>query len=183
MAHDVVMTGEAPGSLQTRDGGPDVSKPVPVPDGASGTPQAAAKGNGAAGEVGPKRRRGGRAKGSPKVPGSGRRKGAPNALGKDARQWLAANSNYLEVIARTCAGKAIRMAGPTGKQVWRYPDWADRRWAIELVARKLIPDVTASEISGPDGAPLVEPTRCDELYSTTEAARRIAFILAKATQD
>ncbi len=115
------------------------------------------------------------------MPGSGRRKGSPNALGKVARQWLAANSNYLDVIARTCAGKAVRMAGPTGKQVWRYPDWADRRWAIELVARKLIPDVSASEISGPDGAPLVEPTRC--MYSTTEAARRIAFILAKATQD
>ena len=62
--------------------------------------------------------------------------------------------------------------------MWRYPDWADRRWAIELVARKLIPDVSASEISGPDGGAI----EVNDL-SLTEVARRIAFVLAKASQD
>ncbi len=140
MADDVAIDGrgdaeiamadsEATGSPQTSEDGPD------VPDGVPGTPQVAATANGAAGEVRPAKRKGGRKPGSPKVPGSGRRKGAPNAIGRDARQWLAANSNYLDVIARTCAGRAVKMAGPTGKSVWRYPDWADRRWALELVAR------------------------------------------------
>ena len=49
---------EAPGLPQTSEGAP-------------GTPQAAAKVNGAAGEVGPAMRKGSRAKGSAKVPGSG----------------------------------------------------------------------------------------------------------------
>ncbi len=68
MADDVAMTGEetrriavvdseAPGSLQTSEDGPDVSKPVLVPDGESGTLQVPPKANGAAGEVGPKRRK------------------------------------------------------------------------------------------------------------------------------
>ena len=183
MVDDVAMTGEetrsiavadseAPGSLQTRE------DDLGAPDGAPGTPQTAAKANGAAREAGPAKRKGGRAKGSPKVPGSGRRKGAPNALGKVARQWLAANSNYLDVIARTCAGKPVKMAGPTGKQVWRYPDWADRRWAIELVARKLNPDVSASEISGPDGEPVAITD--GEPLDIREIARRLALIFSQA---
>ncbi len=131
-------------------------------------------GTGAA-ESAPPKSKGGRRKGMPKVPGSGRRKGATNALGKEARQWLAQNSNYLEVIARTCAGKAVRMAGPTGKQGWHYPDWADRKWAAELVARKLVPDVSAAEISGPDGGPIQQQTEI------LEASQRVLVAMSAAS--
>ena len=134
-------------------------------------------GTGAA-ESAPPKSKGGRRKGMPKVPGSGRRKGATNALGKEARQWLAQNSNYLEVIARTCAGKAVRMAGPTGKQGWHYPDWADRKWAAELVARKLVPDVSAAEISGPDGGVIQSQHLIHEA-----SARVVAAMSAASSAD
>ena len=65
------------------------------------------------------------------------------------------------------------------KKSWCYPTLAQRVQAGETLLRKLLPDLKATELSGPDGAPLIEPSHYDELMSTTEAAQRIAFILAK----
>ena len=120
------------------------------------------------------RRKPGRAPGSPKVAGSGRRRGVPNAMGREARVYLAAESGYLDMIARVCSGKAVRMSGPTGKKTWYYPDWDDRKWAIELVASKCVPTMSAAEVSGPDGEPLNPPPLPEK-----EVARRLAYLLTK----
>lgn len=141
----------------------------------------AAPGNGADGEP-VLNRKPGRPKGSPKVPGSGRRKGKPNALGRAAREYLAAESGYLDMIARVCAGKAVRMSGPTGKKSWYHPDWADRKWAVELVSSKCIPTMSAAEVTGADGEPLFEPTRRGKLSDTMEAAININFALRKGEE-
>ena len=135
-------------------------------------------GNGADAAPAP-RRKPGRAPGSPKVPGSGRRKGVPNAMGREARVYLAAESGYLDMIARVCSGKPIRMSGPTGRKTWYHPDWQDRKWAIELVASKCVPTMSAAEVSGPDGESLVPA-----MYSMPdkEIARRCALILTLADE-
>ena len=44
-----------------------------------------------------------------------------------------------------------------------------------------MPDLKATELSGPDGEPLIEPTRREELWSAMETARRFAFVLASGT--
>ena len=138
--------------------------------------KAAKAGNGTDDAPAP-RRAPGRAPGSPKVPGSGRRKGVPSAMGKEARLFLAAHSGYLDTICRVCAGKAVKMSGPTGKKVWFHPEWKDRRWAIELVASKLLPTMAASELSGPEGERLL-PTNL--AMTDKELARRVALILTQA---
>ena len=160
--------------------GADVSMmmPTPLPTHAPAS-KGPPPGNGAAGEPVPVKSKPGRPKGSPKVPGSGRRKGKPNALGRAAREYLAAESGYLDMIAKVCAGKAVRMAGPTGKKTWHYPDWADRKWAVELVSSKCIPTMSAAEVTGADGKPLFEETRREKLLGTMEQARRVAYLLAK----
>jgi hypothetical protein len=94
----------------------------------------------------------GRPKGYPKT--GGRRKGADSAIGKEGREWLAKNSKALDVLARVASGKAVRIAGPTGKKLWHYPDWEDRKWAVEQILPRLVPALSAAEFSGPDGGPL-----------------------------
>ena len=94
----------------------------------------------------------GRPKGYPKT--GGRQKGADTAIGKEGRQWLAKNSKALDVLARVASGKPVRIAGPTGKKLWHYPSWSDQKWACELLLPRLVPTLTAAEISGPDGAPI-----------------------------
>ncbi len=186
MAHDVTMTGEAQGSPHTREEGPDVSVPVLVPDGESGTHQAAAKANGAAGEVRPAKRKGGRKPGMPKVPGSGLQKGQRKTFNRDLKELILSRGRPVDLLCNVSRGLKIRVgpqAGP-GEPTYVYPDLQTRLYAARTLLAKVLPDVKAIEVGGiEDGAPLVEPTRCYELYSTTEAARRIAFILAKATQD
>ena len=104
-------------------------------------------------ESAPKKNKGGRPKGYPKT--GGRKKTPRGSTGKEARLYLAENSGYLEVLCRTCAGKPIRIAGPTGKEpVWHYPDWRDRRWAAQLVAKKSFPELQVTQLSGPEDGPI-----------------------------
>ena len=49
--------------------------------------------------------------------------------------------------------------------------------AIKLLYRAVIPELRGEVLTGEDGAPLIEPTRRDELYSSMELARRTAFML------
>ena len=48
-----------------------------------------------------------------------------------------------------------------------------------MLYKAVIPELRGEVLTGEDGAPLVEPTRRDELFSTMEVARRIGFALAK----
>ena len=68
--------------------------------------------------------KGGRPRGFGKVPGSGRRKGVPNKLGVAAREYLAANSNYLKTICDLAKGKPIKFAAKRGhKPKYHEPAW------------------------------------------------------------
>ena len=146
---------------------PTNSPAVETPGGPNGRSPSAAK------------KRIGRPPGSPKVPGSGRKKRAlaprtpPSRIGKSARIELAEKSNYLDFICKVAQGKPIRMRGPTGKQGQFYhPSFADRKWAVELVVNKLVPTVTATELSGADGSPIqIEAGRIDNF----DIARRLLY--------
>ena len=113
----------------------------------------------------------GKPKGLPKT--GGRVKNKPSKMGREAREYLAKHSNYLEIISRICAGKSVKMSGPTGKQRWFHPEWADRRWALEIAVSKLLPTMAASELSGPDQEPLIPQV------SERETARRLAWLLTR----
>ncbi len=49
--------------------------------------------------------------------------------------------------------------------------------AIKMLYRAVIPELRGEVLTGEDGAPLIEPSRRDELYSSMELARRTAFML------
>ncbi len=48
-----------------------------------------------------------------------------------------------------------------------------------MLYKAVIPELRGEVLTGEDGAPLIEPTRYDELYSIVEVARRVAFVMAK----
>jgi hypothetical protein len=97
----------------------------------------------------------GRPKGTPKT--GGRVKGSPKSYSApEVRQALLQRSNAIEVLADICAGKKLYVAAPTlgNKPDWTYPTMKERLHALELVLKKVVPDLQASEISGPNGADL-----------------------------
>ena len=103
------------------------------------------------------KRRPGPPKGTPKIPGSGngavQRKGLPK-IGKEAREWLAARSNVLDLYARVVAGKRIRVMGPTGKQMWYTPTWAERKAMASEVLARTVPALGQTQLTGEDGGPV-----------------------------
>ena len=169
---------EAPGSSLASEDDLGAPKSVPVPDGAPGTPQAAGKANGAAGEV-PRavKRKGGRPRGLGKVPGSGRRKTLPEPTGRAGREYLAKHSGCLDLLCRILSGKAIRMSGPTGKKLWYYPTIDDVRWAAGLAFPRLVPALIAQELSGPEGEPIAITDA--QPLDMRETARRLALIFTR----
>ncbi len=110
--------------------------------------------------------------------GSGRRKVLPGLSGKAAREYLAKHSNVLEIYCRVTRGQAIKLSGPTGKQKWHYPTWDDVRWVCERLDRKLIPDLTATQLTGEDGGPI--ETTGTLIRDDRELGRRLALALNRA---
>jgi hypothetical protein len=83
------------------------------------------------------------------------------------------------------SGKRMVCAGEPGDQArtWAYPTIEQRIKAGETLLRKLLPDLKATELTGAEGAPLIlPPTRREELVSSAELARRMAFLLAKGAE-
>ena len=116
------------------------------------------------------------------MPGSGRKKGVPNKLGREAREYLAANSDYLKTICALAKGKAIKFAAKRGhKPTWHQPDWPDVKWALETIVNKLVPTVAAAEITGADGERLLPESFADK--SELDTARAVAFLLNKAAHN
>ncbi len=123
----------------------------------------------------------GRPKELGKVPGSGRAKGTPNRSTVQTRDRIQELADPIQFLADVMAGKRMVAAGEPGdmKKTWCYPTLAQRVQAGETLLRKMLPDLKATELTGKDGAPLIEPpTRRGELYSTIDLARRMAFVLA-----
>ncbi len=63
------------------------------------------------------------------------------------------------------AGKRMVAAGEPGdmKKTWCYPTLAQRVQASEMLLRKLLPDLKATELTGKDGAPLTTSSACSGL--------------------
>jgi len=139
-------------------------------DGASAA-QRAPKGTGA-----PRKR--GRPKGTPKT--GGRRAGVKNWSHPEIRDALLGRSGAIEVLADICAGKQQLVSGPTGKAAWIYPTMSERLRALDLVLRKVVPDLQATALSGPDGAPLFpNGPPADPL----DVARAVLSVLRTAAPD
>ena len=111
------------------------------------------------------KRKPGRPKGSKKWPGSGRQKGTVNKTTAELRRYIHRNANPVGQVCKIAKGKV-------------EIDGLSQADAIRMLYRAVIPELRGEVLTGEDGAPLIEQTRCDELYGTVETARRIAFVLA-----
>lgn len=110
------------------------------------------------------RRRPGRPKGSPKPEGSGRQPGTPNRVGKEARE-----------LAAKYTPKAFKRLG----ELAQHPDPKVAVLAIQqILDRRFGKPLAATEISGPDGTPLIPAREMSDL----ELASSVAFALALGAQ-
>ncbi len=105
---------------------------------------------------GPKRGPG-RPRGRGKVPGSGRKKGTCN---KDRTATVERIQKLADPIGFLCdVVRGIRMSGAAipGDQTktWWVPSGPERISAAQTLARKIMPDQKAVEVTGPVGEPLV----------------------------
>ena len=116
-------------------------------------------------EVPNAKRKPGRPKGSTKWPGSGRKKGTVNKSTAELRRYIHRNANPVAQVCKIAKGKVAI-------------DGLSQADAIKMLYRAVIPELRGEVLTGEDGAPLIEPTRRDELFSKVELARRMAFVLA-----
>lgn len=106
------------------------------------------------------RRRPGRPRGLPKPEGSGRQPGTPNRVGKEAREL---------------AAKYTPMAFKRLGELAKHPDPKVAVLAIQqILDRRFGKPISPSEISGPDGAPLVPASP----MTNFELANLVCFALA-----
>ncbi len=172
--------GKAPGTPPVPVVAPDSDRePVATPERSGGALGALQDGGASApAPAAPAKRGPGKPKGLPKS--GGRVKGTPNRCTVQTRDRIQELADPIAFLADVMAGKRMTAAGEPGdmKKTWCYPTLAQRVQASETLLRKLLPDLKATELTGKDGAPLIEPTRRDELYSTMELARRTAYLLA-----
>lgn len=123
----------------------------------------------------PKRKRG-RPKGLGKVPGSGRQKATKNWTHPEIRDVLLERSNAIEVLADIVAGRQLQVSGPTGKEYWARPTMQERLRATELLLKKILPDLQATELTGAGGSPLLPEREQDP----RQIARAILATLGEA---
>ncbi len=114
----------------------------------------------------------GRPKGQPKT--GGKVAGRPNLMSPEFREWLAAKARPFELLAAVCAGEEIDDGG-----VKRKPTLAERMRASETLGRKLVPDLSAASLSGPNGGPLEVGTP----LSSMELSRRLLSAIHSAAGD
>src|SRR5262252_8364406 len=103
----------------------------------------------------PEKRGPGRPKGLGRVPGSGRKPGTPNRTTAELRQQITA-ARPVEFLIKVAEGRRVRIgpqAGP-GLPTYAYPSLEQRLRAAELLMKKILPDLTAAEVTGPGGGPL-----------------------------
>ena len=123
------------------------------------------------------KRRPGRPKGYPKT--GGRKPGSKNAVPNELRNYINHKGRPLELLAAIASGRKVTAADPKDpcKKTSVYPSLTDRISAARVLMNKLVPDLRASEISGPDNGPIQIES---EPITDKERARRIAFALRKA---
>jgi len=122
-------------------------------------------------------RKRGRPKGLPKT--GGRKKGTKNWTHPEIRDALLDKSGAIDVLADIVAGRQLYagQSGSVGKAGWRYPTLQQRLQALQILLAKVIPDLKATEISGPEGEALIpDPGEVDK----RKLARAILSILSTA---
>lgn len=144
----------------------------------SETLDAAEIGNGqATSQDEPLPRKRGRPMGLPKT--GGRKKGTKNWTNSEIRDALLGKSGAIDVLADIVAGRQIYagQSGSVGKAGWRYPTLQQRLQALQILLAKVLPDLKATEISGPEGEALIpDPGEVDK----RQLARTILSILSTA---
>lgn len=122
----------------------------------------------------------------------GRPKGYPKSGGRQAplklkpgrlgRAEIAERSQVLDFLCRLCAGKPVRVPGPTGKSgnsSWHTPTFEERRWAADRLLPRVLPSLATQHIGGdPDADPISLRSMSESSLSPErELSRRIAFLL------
>jgi hypothetical protein len=123
----------------------------------------------------PEKRSPGRPKGLGRVPGSGRKPGTPNRTTAELRDQITA-ARPVEFLIKVAKGRRIRIgpqAGP-GEAAYAYPSLEQRLRAAELLMRKILPDLTAAEVTGPGGRPLQVERSLSALGDLSDA--ELAFL-------
>ncbi len=159
------------------------AEPVAAPERSGGALGASQDGGTSApAPAAPTKRGPGKPKGLPKS--GGRVRGTPNRSTVQTRDRIQELADPIGFLADVMAGTRMVAAGEPGdrKKTWCYPTLAQRVQASETLLRKLLPDLKATEITGADGAPLIEPTRRVELLGTMEAARLILAALREGVE-
>ena len=119
----------------------------------------------------PVKRKVGRPKGSPKVPGSGRQK--PKPLTSNELRGLLSTIDGVAFLKKVIEGELIQQSGPTGKTISVIPSVGERLRAVEMLMKKLIPDLAQTQLTGEAGGPI----KTEALPSPREAARAILDLL------
>ena len=105
----------------------------------------------------PTGRKPGRPRGLGKVPGSGRKPGTPNSDRSATVARIAKEADPLGFLCRVVRG--VRMVGAATPgdttKSWWVPTGDQRITAAQTLARKIMPDMKAVEVSGPVGEPMV----------------------------
>lgn len=110
----------------------------------------------------------GRPKGTPmpngKIPGSGRAKGTPNRKNQITRDYVIKEGAPLQFLCSVVRGRRFTAAAEPGdrKRTHVFPTMDQRLRAAEILARKCLPDLKATELTGKDGG-AVELTLLDFL--------------------
>jgi len=93
----------------------------------------------------------------PRPPGAGRKKGTPNKVNQITRDYITKEGAPIRVLCQIASGKKIKAAAEPGssKAAQIVPTLAERLRAAETLARKIVPDVKAVEVTGAAGGDLV----------------------------
>jgi hypothetical protein len=117
----------------------------------------------------------GRPKGLGRVPGSGRKPGTPNRTTAQLREQITA-ARPVEFLIKVAEGRRVRIgpqAGP-GEAAYAYPSLEQRLRAAELLMKKILPDLTTAEVTGPGGGPLQVERSLSALGDLSDA--ELAFL-------
>ena len=96
----------------------------------------------------------GRPKGYPRS--GGRARGTPNKKNQVTRDYVIKQGAPLAFLCRVVRGKRFTAAAQLGdnKRTYIYPTLDQSLRAAEILSRKVLPDLKATEVTGKDGGPV-----------------------------
>ena len=115
------------------------------------------------------------------MPGSGRKPGTPNRTTAELREQITA-ARPVEFLIKVVQGRRIRIGpqGGPGEAAYAYPSLEQRLRAAELLMKKILPDLTAAEVTGADGGPIkTEQSYADLKNLSTEDLWTLRGILMR----